>query len=204
MRENIWNELNLIRFTCEKHEIMDMLLVKLKPYIKKCASNSYQKSQMYNLSIPYEDFYSNALLEVWDGLIAVIDDKKLNLKNVVIYRINLSEKKTWQQYKKRGNNTDSDQTTYNSVRWSEINFDIFSTYDYEKSIIQREVLRESIEYYCKINKKNSEIIGLINEGYSPRESLKIIYGVNTYESKDRKRIQRIRKEFKEIYNYFNT
>lgn len=204
MRENIWDEINLIRFLYEKNEIMDLLLEKLNPYIKKCASNSYQKSKMYNLSIPYEDFYSNALFEVWDGLKAVLKNEKLVLKNVVLYRISVSEKKTWQQYKKRGNNTDSKQTTYNSVRWTDISFDISCDFDYEKTIIQNEILKKSLKSYSKINKKKSEVIRLLYEGYSPGESLQIIYGIDTYESKDRKRIERIRNEFKEIYNHCNT
>jgi hypothetical protein len=204
VNENIWDEINLIRFKYEKNEILDLLLEKLKPYIKKCASNSYQKSKMYNLSIPYEDFYSNALLEVWDGLKVVLNNEKLVLKNVVIYRIGMSEKKTWLQYKKRGDNNDSKKITYNSVRWAEISFDISCNNDYEKMIIQKEILKKSLKSYSKINKKKSEVIRLLYEGYSPKESLQIIYGIDTYESKDRKKIERIRNEFKEIYNHCNT
>lgn len=202
MQKELWNELNEILAGDREELTMELAVNKLLPYIKKCSTNNYQKAKSYNLNIPYEDFYSNSLFEVWEGLKAFVNDNTLNLKNIIIYRLNIAEKKTWRQYKKNGHSYDSNQITYNSARWTEIDFDIQDNFNFENHLIIKRLFEQSLLQYTTIDKEKAIVISLLSKGYSSKEAFNIAYQTNDYNPKDRKKIERIKKQFIDLY--FNS
>lgn len=198
MKKILWEILTKILSNNEEENINQAISL-LIPYIKICSKNNYKKAKMYSLVIPYEDFYSNSLLEVWEGLKAYVKNNNLNLKNVVIYRISIAERKTWNQYKKRGNNTDTNEITYNTVRWSEIDFEIKEDMNFENYLVGKESFIKSLYIFQKTDQNKADIIRLLVRGYSSKEAFNIVYKTNEYRPKDRKKIERIRKQFLEIY-----
>lgn len=68
----MWNELEelfLINNTSlEISYVYEKGLEIINPYLIKCSKIFQQNANDRNLNIPFEDFYSNALLYVWKGM----------------------------------------------------------------------------------------------------------------------------------------
>ncbi|MDT2660509.1 hypothetical protein P7E02_11560 [Enterococcus hulanensis] len=201
MKQDFWVELEMvIKDSKLGEEFADKAIQKLLPYIKTCVGNYYRKALSYGVMIPFEDFYSNSLLSVWEGLQAIKSNTELNIKNVILYRLNISEKKTWRQYRKKGASTDSQQISYSSARWADLDFDCTDSHDLEHDVLSISHFDSCIKQFSMINQEYAEIIKLLITGYSSKEAFQKVYNISNYSSKERKKMERIKKRFKQVYN----
>lgn len=198
MKKNIWLQL-VILFDSNNIYRIELALELLIPYIKVCGNDYWKKAQSYGLSIAFEDFYSNVLLNVWEGLLAYDKDKQLNLKNVVLYRLSISEKKTWRQYRKTDTFSKETKVNYSSARWEELDFTCTDTRNFTNDIVALNWLENCIEIYHKKNYKGAQVIKLLSLGYSSKEAFLAVYNVPNYTAKERKQMERIKKDFKSIF-----
>ncbi len=79
-------------------DILDLIILDLDPYIKSCAHRFVFKAQSNGVFIPFEDFYSNLCLAIWEGIEDFKSISGSTFKNVTLRRIYIAEKKTWKQY----------------------------------------------------------------------------------------------------------
>ena len=194
-----WEELEIkveLYRNNRKEMIMNDILEFCCKYLKTCAMNSYNKAKNTSVYIPFEDFYSQYLLCFWEGICDYIELEGFTLKNILLRRLFIAERKVWRMYKKISNSKeDKNQTSYNSTRWQTLEFD-FDSIDIKSFRMEEDlILNEAFENYCKNNRKNAELIYLLFIGYSPSEAVELLDISNTYDAKTRKKVQRIKESF---------
>lgn len=68
---NIWQMIDdLLKkyYLTNDKDILDLIILDLDPYIKSCAHRFVFKAQSNGVFIPFEDFYSNLCLAIWEGI----------------------------------------------------------------------------------------------------------------------------------------
>lgn len=208
----MWNELEelfLINNTSlEISYVYEKGLEIINPYLIKCSKIFQQNANDRNLNIPFEYFYSNALLYVWKGMEDYIEKQlsdKYTIKNVLIRRIKLSELKTWGMYKKKGTKYDQQEISYASARnypLSEINEVHFS---FDSNIDENVIVKTSVKSALNIMKENNLesaiFIKKLLIGYTSKDAfLSTMKGVKRYGNRERKQAERIKKKFISIYD----
>ncbi|EOH91588.1 BacL2 family protein [Enterococcus villorum] len=177
--------------------ILELMIKKLDPYIKTCAHNFVFKARSNGVFIPFEDFYSNLMLAIWQGIEDFRNIRTSTFKNVALRRIFIAEKKTWNQYKKTGNKKfDKNGVTYGVTRWEELetlnNNTQYTIYDNAEVFIEEKLL---IENFKKLDPFKGTFIELLSLGYSPKEICLLLGISQTYDAKTRKKCQRIKESF---------
>lgn len=93
---SFWEELEIkvnIYISSRKSYDMDDIILCSSKYLKTCAHNSRKKAENLGVYIPFEDFYSEYLLSFWQGIETFLDSTNLSLKNIILRRLFIAEKK---------------------------------------------------------------------------------------------------------------
>lgn len=98
-----WEELEE-KVDCYKlnssEENMNTIIVYSMKYLKVCAMNSKKKGIANGVFIPFDDFYSQYLLTLWESVLDYVNIENHSLKNIILHRLFIAERKVWRLYKK--------------------------------------------------------------------------------------------------------
>lgn len=157
---------------------MNNIIVYSVRYLKVCAMNSRKKANANGVFIPFDDFYSQYLLTLWETVLDYVDIENHSLKNVLLHRLFIAERKVWRLYKKKSYSpNDKDNISYTATRWNVLNDEILQGEIYSAKYEGQITLQECLQAYRKENQEDSKLIELLIKGYSPSESVKIL-GIN--------------------------
>lgn len=191
----------------ESNEIYEVGLRVINPYLLKCAKNFQRKAKIYNVNIPFEDFYSNALYFVWEGMRDYIEKSLFDyqIKNILIRRIKLSELKTWNMYKTKGTPQDKKEISYESSRYfsiSEINSSYLGkNFNFNDDIAVKFTITSALSLMRKSDIDGTDFIVKLLQGYSSKEAFLLTFKeTNNYGNKERKQAERLKKKFINLYN----
>lgn len=196
---NIWQMIDdLLKkyYLTNDKDILDLIILDLDPYIKSCAHRFVFKAQSNGVFIPFEDFYSNLCLAIWEGIEDFKSISGSTFKNVTLRRIYIAEKKTWKQYKKSGSKVfNKDGITYDVTRWENIESLHHSKNCTVKSAERSIEEKLLIENFKKQDFFRGTFIELLYHGYSCKEICLLLGISKTYDAKTRKKCQRIKESF---------
>jgi|GEM_PF-1285726 len=201
---SFWEELEIkvnIYISSRKSYDMDDIILCSSKYLKTCAHNSRKKAENLGVYIPFEDFYSEYLLSFWQGIETFLDSTNLSLKNIILRRLFIAEKKVWRLYKKKTKTEwDKNGVSYASARWEELNNEKVTKKTYNQFTDYMLIMNDDFRNFANEKQENSQLISLLLFGYSPSETIKIMGISDNYDTASRKKIERAKKSFERYLN----
>ncbi|WP_248000479.1 hypothetical protein [Lactiplantibacillus plantarum] len=194
MWEEIENFIKNKNFKLNENDY-NYILSKLMPDIHRWAHSAYQRAYYKGVCISKEDFFSYFQETVWDCIQSYIDlkGKEYKLSHIVSHRIKLAEAMVWRSYSNIGTSNDKNHTQYRAAQLLPINFELVNNnFDFSNFKI-----RDQLNSFKKNCPTEAAVIGRLIAGYSPKEITKDVFDSDSYSSKYRKRINRIRNDFDE-------
>lgn len=189
MKKDMWQKVAILgeQYSLSKEEkFIDEIFRVMDTYLISIACRSQEKSKYIGNYIGFEDFYSNLMVAIWEGIefYATQEGHQYTLKNILIKRIRFSEIKTWKSNQMNLCGTDYLEKIENKM-----------------SSKNHMALREFYDLIFRFRKKyvvEGTIIYLLAIGYSPANAIKCLRLSAQYDDKHRKKIQRIRAKFKKF------
>lgn len=191
--ENVLRENNYILNNAQYDKIFDYI----HPEIETWANRAHYRAQVTGIIIPKNDFISYFVEAIWQSIEFYVNslqsDKKYELSHIITHRVKIAEASVWRNYKNRGT-TDRNQEQYLDGKWMPLSKVPESTFDFMKQMN----LHFQIEEFKKHHPSDGIILDMLVAGYKPKEICLKLFNCTEYSPKYRKRINRVRKKFKEF------
>lgn len=181
-----------------KDVALEKLWFSYKKTIVMKSNRCESRAKITGVLIHSSDFESEFTLALWKSILAFDNHPNYKFSHILYHRLRLSELKVWNNYKVTGNASDKDNQTFIKAIVSDISAENASEFD-ENNFIMYFATKDDILAYSKSDLLKSQIIYLLYYGYSPKEIVKLVFNTK-YTDKYRKKIQRIRNEFKRFLN----
>ena len=109
----------------------------------------------------------------WEGICDYIELEGFTLKNILLRRLFIAERKVWRMYKKISNSKeDKNQTSYNSTRWQTLEFDFDSIDFYKKKFRQESLSNEEFLKSPTLHNKIKAAIVVVNQSLNEWEKVR--------------------------------
>ncbi len=179
------------------------------PYLKKYAFRAQKEAQQSGVYIPFEDFYSNLMYTTWKTVKNYSCKDDFTFQRVLRHRLFFSKCNVWRTYKTTTNDSnDKDGVSYVKSRWSSLETIDEKTLKISPAEDERLILLEALSNYSLADPKNYQFLNYLIYGDTPLEALKKV-GLcpseqQVYSDKFRKKVERIRKNFRNYLTKFES